>query len=314
MIKKIINKKNLITILSLLILISCTHLDSMQMPTFESFQREIKEYQKGTEGLTINFVSQLTPNEISENSFVDIIFELQNKGFSDITEGIYKIITEEEYLRIEKKSGTILLKGKSPYFPEGEIKRIRITGKTNPIDKNLKEMPIKTTFFSCYGYKTILAESLCIDSDIEGIRKNKACTMREISFSGQGAPVAITKIIPKTNIREKGTYIEFEIFLENKGEGQAISENYIERACGAKQIERGTDYDKAKITAELSNKRLNCEPSQFIIKKGKETRIVCTQETPLQKIDAYTAPINIEINYGYLTSSTADLKIIKRTN
>lgn len=311
-------KNKIISLITLLLfLTACTNMQTdftqIQIPGFEN--KEItgeQEFQKGIEGLNIRFVKEATAKEIREGSFFNIIFEMQNKGYSDINEGLFKIITEEEYVKIEKNKGTIMLKGKNQYSPTGELKRLSIPAKAQQIDKNLKEMPIKTTMVVCYAYETILSEAICIDSDIEGIKKNKACTTQTVNFAGQGAPVVITKIIPKINIRERGIVPEFEIHIENKGEGQVIAEQFIEHACGSKSRERIEDYDKIEISAELSNKRLKCSPSKITIKKGKEIKIICEQETALKKNDAYLAPLQIRIKYGYLTSAHGDLKITKR--
>ena len=310
--------KKISLIIIFIFLTACAYLpgdlESIELPKWGREQLfEEKEFQKGTDALSIRFVQEATPKDVRENSLFDIIFELQNKGYSDISEGLFKLITEEQYIKLEKDRGTIMLKGKSQYMPEGEAKRVKFNAKAGLIDENLMEFPVKMTMIACYGYETISAESVCIDPDVEGLKKDKACTPKEMILTGgQGAPVTITKIVPKMSFGTRGAMPEFEISLENKGEGQVIAQEFIEHACGAKPRERTQEYDQITVEAELSNQRLRCEPEKITIKKGKEVKVICEQETPLKRRDAYLSPLIIGVRYGYITSAFGDVAITKR--
>ncbi len=308
--------KKIILMLTFILLISCTLQDIEFKSPFQKQAKieEFSEYQTGKQGLAIRFAEEAVQTKVRETSLFDLVFELQNKGFSDITRGLYKLITEEQYIRTERPQGVFLLKGKSPYNPMGEIKRINFPAKAGLIDQEqIYEFPVKTTLVACYAYETIATTGICIDPDVKGIKKDKACEMEEISLSdGQGAPVAVTKIIPRMEFTERGAVPTFEIYIENAGEGQVISENYIENACGSKPRTNIQDYNKAEIEVILSDKILTCEPSALEIKKYKETRIYCEQKTTTQRSAAYTAPLQIKINYGYMTSGYGDITIQKK--
>ena len=313
-------KENIIILL--LLLSACTYLpqdlQDIQSP-FQTGREEIIgaegiKYQIGIEGLNVKFVKEATPKKVRENSLFEIIFDLQNKGYNDITQGLYKLITEEQYLKVEKNRGTVMLKGKSQYMPKGETKRIKFQVRTGTIDTTLIEFPVKMTLVACYAYETTATEQVCIDPDVEGLKKDKVCAPQDLLLAGgQGAPVAITKIIPTIEMREKGPIPAFEIFIENKGQGQVIAPQYIEHACGAKTITRSADYDTVEIEADISNQRLKCAPSKIKIKSGKETRVYCEQESPLTRRDAYLSPLQIRISYGYQASANGEVSIIKRS-
>jgi len=309
-------KINITILISLLILLTaCTYLESIQLPKFgREDLPEKEEFQKGTEGLSIRFVQEATPQKVREGSIFDAVFELQNKGYSDINEGLFKLITEEQYIKTEKNRGTMMLKGKNQYLTKGEAKRITFHSKAGQIDETLTEFPVKMTMVACYVYEMAATEIVCIDPDFEGIKKDKACKAEEMTISGgQGSPVTVTKIIPHMTMGETGPKPAFEIYIENKGEGQVISPQYIEHACGAKSSERIKEYDQVEIEAELSNQILKCHPSKITIKKGRELKILCEQETPITRRAEYTAPLQIRIRYGYLTSTHGDITITKRS-
>ena len=100
--------------------------------------------------------------------------------------------------------------------------------------------------------------------------------------------------------------------MENKGEGQAIAQEYIEHACGSRPKVNTEKYNLIEVEAILSNELLRCRPDKITIKKGKETKIYCEKTTPLKKSDTYLAPIQIKLRYGYMTSAYGDMKITKR--
>jgi len=274
---------------------------------------EDNQFQIGKEGLEINFLEN-KQSTIGEGSLFDINFELQNKGYSDITEGLYRIITEEQYVEIQKPTGVFLLKGKNKYMPQGETKRVTVQAKAGYVDEQITEFPIKTTIISCYSYETIASKAICIDPDINNLNKNKVCELNKLDISeGQGAPIVIKKIIPKMEFVHTGAIPSFEIYLENEGKGQAMAQEYLENACGSKQRASTDNYDLIEVEAILSNEILNCRPDKITVKQGKETKIYCEKTTPLKKLDTYFAPIQIKLKYGYMTSAYGDMKITKRT-
>lgn len=307
--------KILATTIMLIFLVSCTAEQIRENFSFmnKREQLETKEtLQEGTEALKIRFMQETTPSEIKEGSLFDIQFEIQNNGYNKISEGIYKIITEEEYIQIEKNKGNMIIEGKSKYLPEGETKIITARAKAGEIDTNIDKYPINLVMLACYGYKTTATTQVCIDPDLQGLKKNKVCQAEEKTITGgQGAPIAVTNIKPKIELTERGMRPSFEISIENKGEGQAINENYIQQACGAKQITNNEDYDTIELQATLSNIELQCTPEKIKIKKGKETKIYCQQTNPITTTDSYESPLQININYGYISSANGQVQITK---
>ncbi len=304
----------------LMLITSCTYLPSDLPEKITSpFTKEKgmlgeeTEYQTGTEGLKINFLKEARHQKIREGSLFDISFELQNKGNSNINEGLYRLITEDPYVTIERNYGAFILQGKNQYMPQGETKRITFSAKAGKIlQQQVYEYPTKATLVACYAYETISSKPVCVDTDIEGIKKDKPCRVEELNLAeGQGAPLVITKIIPAMQFSIEGPIPAFEIYVENQGEGQITAPEYIGAACGPKAREKNTDYDLIEVEAYLSNKKLKCTPQKINVKKGKEKIVMCEQTTALTRMDTYTAPLQVILKYGYLTSTYGDLIITK---
>jgi len=154
---------------------------------------------------------------------------------------------------------------------------------------------------------------VCIDPDIEGLQKSKPCFAEDLILpEGQGSPVAVTEIKPRIEFTEQGAMPMFEIYIRNEGLGQVISPDYIEHSCGPKTKTQTPGYDTIQVEAILSNKELTCTPKEIDIKKNEEARIYCEQTTPLIKRQTYNAPLQIKINYGYITSASGDVTITKK--
>ncbi|RLE48088.1 hypothetical protein DRJ25_00710 [Candidatus Woesearchaeota archaeon] len=301
-----------ILISTLIILTSCTQIQERATQYFNSRKENTQEqqmFQTGTEGLNIRFLN-IQP-KIREGALFDIIFELQNKGYNDITEGIFKLITEKPQITTKKDRGSIILKGKNKYNPEGETKRIKFKAKAGTIEQNLAEYPTKATLIVCYAYENVATEMVCIDPDIEGLQKSKPCIAEDIILpEGQGSPVAVTEIKPQIELTEKGIRPAFEIHIKNEGQGQVIPPDYIEHACGPKQ--KTKIRNNVQIEATLSNKELTCSPKEINLKKGEETTIYCEQTQATTKRQTYLAPLEIKIKYGYVISASGDITITKR--
>jgi hypothetical protein len=169
---------------------------------------------------------------------------------------------------------------------------------------------------TCYDYRTEFSQNICIDSDVYNLNKDKACTPQNIALSsGQGAPVAVTKIETRIIFKSQENTIQpqFTIHLKNMGQGNIINRNNIHSICSSQSIgieELNVISLEAEIFGLSGNIQLDCKPKNPIKIKDKSTKVVCTSPESLStEAGTYLSPIHITLDYGYTTTISKDITI-----
>lgn len=264
-----------------------------------------------------------------------------------VEKGIMVLGFEKAYVGIkqdENKQGgerqEFFIKGKSVFNPLGDEEFISISAEAKKIGEQSETHPSAIFATACYPYQTILGASVCIDADVLGQNKGlKACNVKDLDFKdGQGAPVTVTKIetrmLPQDNAKIKPHFI---IHVKNSGNGQVIkkgkekimdkgteidgTKEVIEKACSSESLSY-KDFNILKVKATLSGVVLDCDPKEGMQKtaevrlREKEDIIRCTYEDDEGKgidagLDAYVAPLKVELDYGYTFTISKNIIIEK---
>lgn len=235
------------------------------------------------------------------------------------------------------------IEGKTQVNPKGNQILIALNAKTGKLEPQSEAKASTITANLCYPYKTILSTSVCIDPDIAGIIPGKkACTAKELTFSnGQGAPISVTKIEPQIipEIDKDVVKPQFLIFIENKGKGNPANINSYPNICrstDSADVQGKADakniwnvaFLKAFTSGEEDKSQLICCPNiegqcpetesspdkilGYLKFRDKKDFVKCTFKEGVPKnSDAFTSPLRIEIDYGYVQSITADFIIQK---
>lgn len=278
-------------------------------------QIKIPEVHKGTQGAVLTFLKDMPPSELYEDRSFEAGIKIQNKGATDIRRGMLAIGVEEQQIITDGSADERFdLDGKSVFNPAGSQDILRFKIKTRTLGPQLEHYPTEITATACYQYKTEATALMCIDPDLTGMVKTKPCVVRKQTFSGgQGAPVAVSSVEPKMLFHEDAAKIqpEFYITLQNVGQGDAMMKDKVYDACTGKSL--GTEsWNIVELNAHLSETPLKCRPEK--IKLTRETRVVCTLEEGIDKSQgAYTAPLSIEVNYGYRDRIVKKIEIKKIT-
>lgn len=283
------------------------------------------DVRKGFEGLVMEFTKNAPPDKVFEDSVFPIAMHLRNKGASDIKQGFFVLGFEKTYVDFaneKKESIEFEIKGKSIFNANGDEEFITLNAETKKVGAQSETHPSTILATVCYPYESILGTSVCIDADIFGTKlRDKACQVKDLQFSkGQGSPVTITKIetrmLPDADEDLDMVKPLFIIYVENKGKGEVITSNKIKNACSSEALNY-KDFNRIEIKASLSGKELNCnvggkESGAEIRLREKKDMIRCTLEEGIgRNQDAYTAPLKIELNYGYTFTISKNI-IIER--
>ncbi|MGM5484645.1 MAG: hypothetical protein ACQEP1_02115 [Nanobdellota archaeon] len=270
---------------------------------------------KGTRGVRMDFIDNAPPREFFEGQEVPIGIEMKNEGAHDIGDGLLSITVEDAY--IEKPfhgSYGFTLEGKSRYSPDGKRDEWMFYSTTKELEEMSSIHSSKILTSICYEYGTHLDTEVCIDPDVYNLKDiDKPCTVKDQSFSGQGAPVAITRIEQTMSKDEEGNIKPvFEIYIRNKGRGRIIDDNSLKAFCGDGEM-REEYFNTVDITGKIAGKRMDCQPQR--IKVRDEGRARCKPKEALEKRDtSYITSINLDLSYGYTISDSKEIKILANEN
>jgi hypothetical protein len=286
----------------------------------------------GSDGIKLEYVSNAPPSEVlapnsgSANYPFKVAMILKNKGAFDVENGMVALTVEDDYMNVDSTSKIFSLKGKSIFNPAGDEELMAFTATTKKFKEGQSEKHgsiIVAT--ACYKYQTELKVNECIDTDILGYSKRqKTCTTKDEDFSNQGAPVAVTKVESKIYSEGDGQKVDFVkpqyiIHIKNVGGGQIFNPQAdLGTFCSADFNTKDPDsfrrvWNTVSVSAKLSDKDLICQPNPVKLRSSEDV-VRCSvkdeDKVPAQ-ITSYYSPLIITLNYGYTTTITKDITIIK---
>lgn len=278
------------------------------------------ELHKGTDGIIMEFIEEAPPSELYESTGFYARALLNNRGSFDVKDGYLLLGVEKGYIEIEKEVERYSLKGKSVTNPVGEQNFYEFKLKAKAIDKQSEQHKTAVFLTTCYEYQTEAITEACIDPDFYSLRPvNKACEIKDISLSDQGAPVAVTKIEQKMlqDADEGIVKPEFMIYVGNKGNGEVIDKEKIKEVCSSAGVDYKT-WNTISVNAFLFDRQLNCRPKKesdqsktgYIRLKNKEDFIRCVDERGIEiNKPSYTTPLRIVLGYGYTNTISKEVDI-----
>jgi len=324
-----IKLKTLFLISVMLFIIGC-QTQQQTMPTYV-------DVHKGTDGLKMDFLETAPPEEVYSKETFHAGIEVENRGAFDISKGYLALAIEDDYMDVPedawegssltgkkgKEIRTFDLEGKSRFNPKGRGDTITVKLESKEIDPQSETHTSIVMITACYKYKTELSTEVCVDTDPYSLKqKVKACEIQEKSFSGQGAPVAVTKVEPKMLPHDSPNFVKpsFMIYIKNKGNGEVVNKNNVMDACSSINLSHEA-FNTIFIKAKLSDEPLDCSPKEiqgsetkegYIRLKEKEDFVRCTLTAGVSKsVGTYSTPLTVELDYGYTLSVSRDVEILK---
>ncbi len=336
--------KTILTLAILVFLIGCKGDKEGYSPTITT-----KDIYEGKAALEMEFFENAPPEDIFEKSVLPIGLRLYNKGAFDIKRGFLSIGLEKDYMELndgslksindrvnfqDSEHITFDLKGKTIEHPEGEQEVITFTSSTKDLGKRDPQSQYHDSWVSitsCYTYQTKAVETVCIDTDVFGFKRKaetpdgtRACEVKPITLSSQGAPVAVTKIegemVPS---KDNPSLLKprFIITVRNIGSGEVIKENKVEDACSSKAItheEWGNINIKAYLSTLEEENKLDCDIEEgskddgTIILKKKEDTIRCIYEEGFSdEKGVFSSPLYLILDYGYTETISREVRVKK---
>ncbi|MFT4303233.1 MAG: hypothetical protein ACMXYG_01595 [Candidatus Woesearchaeota archaeon] len=306
-------KKIILTIQSFLIvvfLIAC----STSSPSID--------YRTGRQGLELSITG---PNNIiiytgSELPLETYDIKIENKGATDIKndEFFMRVTPTGNFLR--PTENTVLIVNSLNEITGGRITEIAgkslYSSKGDEIYHSVIFRPFPQDIFQttlnvdvCYTYKTILSDSICIET----IRNQEnGCKTNRYNYNrGQGAPIVIEsvelKYLPSTENRVKP---RLEIDIVNADGGiVTLPENFKEGCLAQNQI------NQVKIdSVKLGEQELLCDVPENILQLDQRRKIICNLESELEEDPQgyYDTLLYIELSYGFHATRNMRVSITRQ--
>lgn len=266
----------------------------------------------GTDGLVITFLENAPPVTVPAGSYVPVGLFLENKGAVDIKNGVVVLSYPKDILTLEQNSFPVNIEGKETYAVGGKQVNL-IDGKTKDakdIDKIGTAKPkARITATSCYDYATKLSAGLCINPDPYNIKRlsgrKPACESKALTFSGQGAPVGITKVDSITIPKENTVDINIKAFLSNRNTGVIYRKGGGNTYCTSGVSDLNIVYARAS----LLGKDVACTPAAFKLSDRNDENYVTCIFKDVPAPEAFVTQLSIVLEYGYSSTISKDIGI-----
>ncbi|PIN80011.1 hypothetical protein COV11_04850 [Candidatus Woesearchaeota archaeon CG10_big_fil_rev_8_21_14_0_10_30_7] len=290
----------IIVLLFILIIVSCNN----QTPGSSDFV--------GSKGLNFYFDINAPPTQLYEDSKFSARILVENVGVSDVDNAAYALGFEEQYVQFSKNTGLFSLFGKNLEHPYGDQTQVLLDGEIKNLGVQLEGLTTTLSFSVCYPYQTQSEVITCIDTNPMS-KSKKSCQVSEHFLSGgQGAPIGVTKVVPRMVVTGKGVKPQYEITVKNLDLGEIISEDYVNSYCIGKSVPSDA-YNVIDVEVFLhktnNREKLSCTKKKLVLKDNSDT-FFCEFEREIPKIEGtYPAPLIIKLNYGYAQTITKKVRI-----
>jgi hypothetical protein len=305
----------------ILFLVGC---DPFKPPTEPLIERNIYT---GTTGVTVDIYK--LPEEVYENEIFNYAAKIENKGPYKVNNAKLIVTIDKGYMKFKEGNNYLAIDGINldeknffNMFNDFTVSNTPIYVQEIDSFSEYHDAVILSSF--CYDYKGIANADICIDTDPHEVTAaEKYCENPDsISLSeGQGGPVVIDTIEPRMLIDSyNGREIirpQFKISVMNKGEGTVFKPGFAGQVCSEQSFDdsvyNSISLDNIKISNKFDINNFECLPPNLVLREGQES-IICTlkPESGIEKgSPAYNAVLIVEISYGYMTTSSENIKIKK---
>jgi len=307
-----------LSLLFMFVLVSCTS------GGYRPRNYQDTNYYTGTEGVNVEFMDNSPPRQVRENTQFPVALILKNQGAFSLNSSFYGVLSfgYDKFYFEESSSaqpstvlGTnlsewqfLVLEGKSPIFPDGgSMYKFLPTLKTKQINSQRQSPESEIVASVCYPYQTFLSERVCIDTySIDDIRE-KNCEVEKHTYSGQGAPLVITKLSYELQNYGGVSKPVFYMTIKNMGKGSVMAPD---KNCVV-QAQYKNDWGKILVSASLGGEPLVCNPSPVALRdNGAQVRCDLNSLGFNANLNYYTN-LDVKISYTYLTIVSKKVEITR---
>ena len=312
MVKKNVKEKNSVSFIFLVVLFSFLLLLSSCMPFGNQRQTTIEDYRQGVSSIDISFIRGLPGQELLQDSRFSVGVVLHNKGASDVLNGRLVLTYDKEYFGFfSGTSRSFELLGRSSFLPQGEERSFFFEGETKSLGTESFTRDFRLTATACFEYETVFVGLVCLDrpftNDLE--RGTAVCRVRDITSSGQGGPVFVSRVEYTAIENNLGVKPFFDITISHRGSGIVTHPDSYGVMCSSASSQGLINRIVVK-KATLSEVELDCNERELQLRSD-SVRLRCTTFSEIipHRLP-FEAPLKIELGYGYSLHSHVSTSII----
>jgi len=254
-----------------------------------------QNFKQGFGELVVGFLQNAPPQSIYPGSDFKIILELDNQAAYDLTNGKVSIIgLNNKYFEVKPETQYFdTLIGRSLLSPVGEKKFLEFAGTSGQLFENANSY--RGNYFLKVNYDSIMefSDTLCINPRLYEVYDSGCKMSDQKSYSGQGAPLAVTDMQVITYPIGTGAKLEFRFKVSNRGQGELdhISLTGAKLGNGAFQkcefLGASLDIHKALLDQNRQEATLICE-KMITDQNSYETTLSLAFTYSYQSIKQYT--------------------------
>ena len=268
----------------------------------------IQNFKQGFGSLGVKLLNNAPPQKIYQNSKFKMIVELDNQAAYDIKNGELEIVGVDENFFFSSSSLKIKfpllqdrLQGKSLVSPSGEkiFLEFEFTA-LNELFQNAERFQnpffVKVNFDSEFEF----TDTVCINPNLYEVYDSGCKVQPKKSYSGQGAPMAVTELENVVFPSSAGTEAEFRIIVKNRGRGKGTVISLKEARLGNQEFKE----------CKFQNSLKDSDGQKVILyKKKQEVLLIC--KIFLRDQVSYETTLSLGFDYSYEISNKHQLNLYK---
>ncbi|OIO65790.1 hypothetical protein COY28_03830 [Candidatus Woesearchaeota archaeon CG_4_10_14_0_2_um_filter_57_5] len=283
----------------------------------------------GTQGIELSFHASPPPARVyaTDPSALTLMLDVRNKGVEDVDPGSIDlrlsgydpsiVSIAPSYGSGASGAGAVYqlrdtLLGKSEFMPEGGYELAQWATASILMPRDIDRLDQQFIATACYIYRTRASPTVCLDPDpysALSLAQDKACQVRDISLSGgQGAPVAVTRV--EEQIFPQTGEVQFKVVVSNVGGGTLFDQDSFTE-CANQQLSIGNlnkvVIEQAYISGLGSG---TCNPEVITMNNG-QGFTYCRFGNINGNAGAYETPLQLVLSYGYKTSTSKGVSILR---
>lgn len=304
-----------VVILCLLFLSACQLQSGLQPKDSQMFSQR-----SGSEGLRINFLENLPPQQLFDNEEFNAVIQVENQGSSDVGgagDKIYLSGFDQSIITGISNFGMSVprLRGKDLFTQNIDVELVSFKGGINLLkNKGLNQFNTPLMLTTCYEYTTLASPQICVDPNpLAPSLKPKVCTAQTVGAGTQGAPIAVSSV----DVLPSPGNTKFKIYVQNVGGGRVLRSGMSALSeCSpffpnTQQLFKDVDYVEVQdvIVSDVSIKN-SCRPlddNHLRLQNGQG--VFYCEFNRIRGTSAYPTPLIVKLRYNYQTTLLKNLNI-----
>lgn len=258
----------------------------------------VENYKQGTGGVTVSFIENAPPERIFESSSFKIVGKLENKAGYDV-EGLRVRIVglNEKYFEVEPREIEIgYMEGKSITNPVGGFDFIEFDGRSHILFLNAVERVEPLLIKGEFDSKLDFSDTICLNPNFYDIYDGGCQVQDSKSYSGQGAPMAITQMEQIMHTGDNPA-VEFRFVVSNRGEGRIEEVELV-----------GAQLGVEPIVCHFKEADINSIVRVEMGAKRQEAHFICREE--LDSTNSFESLVSAQLRYSYSFTEQSKLVLV----